>query len=472
LQTILEEKKTQKMNENEKSPNLDARCLETTELNVEIKNITKNDDLVEVKKEGENEAKPDDALVTIGSSLEADADDKMQQVELDSAPTSSRRQSYSNRFKLLVSDNNKKLLTAIQPLKAYLFGLSFAFFMCMASILIKMAPSLDGANHSAVRYVIQMLVMFVIIKKSNLDFLGARSQRKLLLLRGVVGSSAVILSYFSIKYLDVSDVETLTNSCVVITAIFSRIFLKEKLRIVHLISLVLTITGVFFIVRPSFLFGLEQDLESFFHVNLTALQHNLTLGKNLSERKAFLAAQIKDHSNRDLFESIFGVSLAILSAVCMSIAQVSIRKLCLVKVHFSITSLYPALVGLPASIAISILLIKTESSHKNLLSEMDTLAIQIVYSVCAGVCGTIGIICLNNALKYEDATKIGILKTSGVLFSFFLQYIFLDITVDFLGVFGAACVISATISIMVTKLFEERISKADNCCVQFLMIKF
>ena len=215
-----------------------------------------------------------------------------------------------------------------------------------------------------------MIVMLLFIKANNLEVFGPKEQRKLLILRGVVGSAAVISTYFSIKYLDVSDVETLTNSCVIITAIFSRIFLKEKLTICHVVALALTICGVFFILRPSFLFGIEHDLEHFFHVNFSSSSHLnqsilLPTTKNLSEHaREFMS--IKDHSNRDLFESVIGVSLALFSAFCMSIAQVAIRKLCLVHIHFSVTSLYPAIVGLPASLIISGYLIKQELSHKYL----------------------------------------------------------------------------------------------------------
>lgn len=265
----------------------------------------------------------------------------------------------------------------------------------------------------------------------------------------------------------------MTNSAVIITALFSRIFLKEKLTMCHVLALIFTIIGVFFIVRPNFLFGIEEDLEHFFHVNLTSMPHlNQTLVvKNLSERaREFMA--IKDHSNRELWESVIGVSLALFSAICMAVSQVAIRKLCLVHIHFSVTSLYPALVGLPLSLIISGYMIKQEISHKYLNEEMDTLIIQIVYSFLAGVFGTVGIIFLNSALKYEDATKIGILKTSGVLFSFFLQYIFLDITVDFLGILGAIFVIAGTISVMAIKLIEPKTSKSRNVVVKLLMTRF
>lgn len=51
------------------------------------------------------------------------------------------------------SNLNPKLVAVFKSIRAYIYGLCFALSMCMASILIKMAPTLDGSNHSAMRFV-------------------------------------------------------------------------------------------------------------------------------------------------------------------------------------------------------------------------------------------------------------------------------------------------------------------------------
>lgn len=125
-------------------------------------------------------------------------------------------------------------------------------------------------------------------------------------LRGFVGSLGGILGFFSIKYLDVSDYETLTNSCVLLTALLARIFLKEKLSVCHFFATVLTITGVMFIIRPEFLFGIEVDLEDFFHVNLT--QHNLNINQTFVDSHGHVQnLGILNHSTRKFTESIIGL---------------------------------------------------------------------------------------------------------------------------------------------------------------------
>ncbi len=99
--------------------------------------------------------------------------------------------------------------------------------------------------------------------------------------------------------------------------------------------------------------------------------------------------------------------MVLVAALCMSSAQVAIRKLSLTKVHFSVISIYPALLGLPASVLLTTVLIATKSSHKDITEEAEVLAVQIIYSAISGLFATFGLICLNLALKAEDASKIG-----------------------------------------------------------------
>lgn len=363
-----------------------------------------------------------------------------------------------------------KFIKTLKTIRGYIYGILFALSMCMANILIKMSPNLDGSNHAMIRYTIQLFVMFYFINSNNLEYLGPKKQRSLLTFRGLIGCAAVIISFFSIRYLDVSDVETLTNSCVLITALVARLVLKEKLTVCHILALILNVIGVLFILRPTFLFGIEENVISALHLkNITtsnAHQHlNQTMllhGKNSNRTLYGKHVQILDHSNREVTDTAIGIILVLVSATCMSMAQVSIRKLCLSKIHFSITSIYPAYVGIPSSILVTIILILTNSTHANFNEDAEVISMQVLYSIIAGVFGTLGIIFLNQALKYEDPTKIGMVKMIGVLFSFILQYIFLDIEVDVLGVLGAIFVISGVLFVMMIKLYEKNKSKLNS----------
>jgi drug/metabolite transporter (DMT)-like permease len=149
----------------------------------------------------------------------------------------------------------------------------------------------------------------------------------------------------------------------------------------------------------------------------------------------------------------------------MSICQVTIRKLLLFKIHFSIITIYPALVGLPLSIIISLILQFTQMYHINLINKNNNneLYKQLMFSSISGLSGTCALIFLNLALKNEDATKIGMIKTSGVLFSFILQYFLLNIHIDYIGLIGAVCLVSSSISIMIFKLNQNSLINSKNC---------
>ena len=127
---------------------------------------------------------------------------------------------------------------------------------------------------------------------------------------------------------------------------------------------------------------------------------------------------------------------------------------------------------MPTATTFSLVLIITKYSHADMDDEVDSLLLQVFYSVCGGTIGTMGLIFLNLALKYEDATKIGMTKTTGVIFSFFLQFIFIGIGIDFLGVIGAFLVISSIITVMIIKIFEKRLNKSPGCFFKLLATKF
>lgn len=53
------------------------------------------------------------------------------------------------------STSPSKFAEFLIKMRAYIYGICFALSVCMSNILIKMAPSLDGSNHSAIRYILR-----------------------------------------------------------------------------------------------------------------------------------------------------------------------------------------------------------------------------------------------------------------------------------------------------------------------------
>lgn len=76
----------------------------------------------------------------------------------------------------------------------------------------------------------------------------------------------------------------------------------------------------------------------------------------------------------------------------------------------------------------------------------------------------IGQVLLNIALRYEDATKIAITRTTDVLFSCILQYFLLDILIDAISALGALAIMVGSFSILLFKLLE---TKYDRFCENY-----
>ena len=339
----------------------------------------------------------------------------------------------------------------LNSIKGYLYGLIYTILDCYSYILIKKAPALNGFEHAVTRFVIQIVSMSFLVYKNKLTIVQEKAITNVLLIRGISGATALLLGFLSLQFIDVSDTQSLINSSVLITALMGRIFLKEKINICHVISMILTFLGVLFILRPSFLFGIEENLENVFKINITEHNLNNTITSNQNSKSIF---QLSDSINK-----IIGVSLTIANAVCLSVMQVSTRSLSNSNIHYSLITLYPAFFGLPIAIlgSLSLFLINYDLSRLSSLTIYDG-----GYSISAGSIGILGVVFLNLALKYEDAAKIALLRISGVLFSMIFQYFILNVGIDFLGILGAIFIVLGTLFIILVKMFSQDILESKK----------
>ncbi len=349
----------------------------------------------------------------------------------------------------------KSQLSRISFLKGYFFILLFAFCVSLSAIFIKLSKSLAGSENSTVRYLVQLVMMSSIILYKKESFLGPKNMRKWLVARGLIGSSSVVLGYFALKYIDPSDFSTLNNCSVIVTAIIARIYLKEKLTSFHFIATLFSLCGIFFILRPAFLFAkIEQPSNN---------ESNITIFK------------LNNKVSRSSSDTALGVILVVTSAVTLGVTHVIIKKLCTFKVHYSVVSFYPAVCGIPMGAIISVVLFFSKETHQNFEQyEKSHLAMDIFFSIIAGILGSVALIFLNIALDCEDANRFAIVKTTDVFFSFLLQFFILGINVDYLGVIGALFILTSTFGISIVKSLDEKFSSRieKNICLKYLFHKF
>jgi len=210
--------------------------------------------------------------------------------------------------------DQKNLFEKICAFRGYFYGLLMAFCLSIALILVKMCKVLNGSEHAAIRYIIQLILMIVIGKFKKLDFFNYEwAIMKWLLARGVIGATTIILGMFAVLLLEPSDVSTLNNLTIITTAILARFILKEKLSLVHFLAALLSITGVIFVLRPAFIF---TSTKIHIPVNISS-----TSTENIK----------KNDSSGNI---MIGVILIIISTFLAGATNVIIKKLCDIKVCY------------------------------------------------------------------------------------------------------------------------------------------
>ena len=305
---------------------------------------------------------------------------------------------------------------------------------------------------------------------NKIPTLGSPGTRRLLFVRGFTGLFAIVFFRFGLLFIAPSDCSAIQQSSVVVTAILARIFLKEKLGIPHLFSVVLIIQGVIFISKPSFLFHpspLAPTLSHFVNgtENSTVLNHALPVElPSISHMNLKLS---------DSVQTIIGIQFVLLSALFSGILAITIKKLCIRNVHWSVSTIYCSYVGLPFCLATSALIYFYGVTHGNVHYDMSTLGQHILLSCFSSIFAIAGQIFLNMSYNYEDASKVAIAKTSEVFFSYFLQMIILHIQVDLLSITGSILIVCGTVIVLVFKMVENSIDQTGKSWFKtFLGIRF
>lgn len=326
--------------------------------------------------------------------------------------------------------------------RGIIYAIGAAFLIALSNILVRKNKLFTGNENALVRYLLQFICMLplAIVKKQNI--FGKKEQRLILSLRGIFSCIGLIAFYSAISLINPSDAAALFNCSILFVVFGSRFILNEKLTLIHLISLVITFIGILLITQPR-VFFLNQNILT----NQTS--ENSTVQKN--------TLLIKDQFK------IFGVVLALSSSIAFSLVSVILKYLANKKAHISIVLLYSSYYGIPCSILTSVVMIFTgleeKKSFNRLLTETNNLKPDVYLVLLTGLISVSSQILINLALQLEDASKIAILKSTDLLFTFFLQHLILDIHPNILSTFGASMIFVGASMVLIYKIIEKRHTK-------------
>ena len=122
----------------------------------------------------------------------------------------------------------------------YMLGASLAFsFM---QICVKYLPHLPAVELVFFRSLVSISICLIMMKQLNLHPLG--NNRKVLLMRGVFGTIALTMFFYTIQYIPLASAVTIQYLSPIFTALFAAIYLKEKMKIKQWLYFGMSFVGV------------------------------------------------------------------------------------------------------------------------------------------------------------------------------------------------------------------------------------
>ncbi|MDD7267931.1 MAG: DMT family transporter [Lachnospiraceae bacterium] len=265
-----------------------------------------------------------------------------------------------------------------------LSALAFAFM----SLFVRLAGDLPSFEKVFFRNLFAVFIAFYLLRKKGLTLKPKAGLTGWHLLRSLTGFAGVIFNFYAIDHLIISDASMLNKLSPFFAIIFSLFILKEKLRPVQGVALIIAFIGVLFVAKPSF--------------QMTAAIPYLS---------------------------------GILGGLAAGFAYTCVRKM-------SLDGEAPELIitmfsGISTLICLPLIL----------FAFVMPTPIQLGYMILSGISAAAAQVCITKAYGYAPASEISIYDYTNILFSAILGYLFLSQTPDGLSVLGYFIILSASLGI-------------------------
>ena len=284
-----------------------------------------------------------------------------------------------------ISDRNKGIM----------FIILSAFGFAVMSAFIKLSGDLPSFQKTFFRNLVSCIIAFLLILKHKESFFGKKENQKILILRSIFGTLGIILNYYAIDKLVLSDANMLNKLSPFFVIIFCAIFLKEKIKPNQAIAVGVAFVGALFIIKPSF--------------------------------------------NFDMIPSTAGIMGAIFAAAAYTCLRVlgSKEKFYTVVFYFS---LFSTISILPFTIVV----------YKSMTIT------QLIYLILAGVFASIGQFGITLAYKYAPAKEISIFDYSNIIFSAIISIVVFSAIPDVFSIIGYIIIFGASYYMF---LYNKKLNK-------------
>jgi len=131
-----------------------------------------------------------------------------------------------------------------------------AFWFSVMSLLVKTAGRrLSSMEVVFVRGVVTLALSWLMLRRAGVRPWGAAAHRRMLLMRGLLGSLALLCFYFSLIHLPLADATVIQYTNPVLATLLAAWLLRERAGWREVAAVAAGLAGVALVARPAWLFG-------------------------------------------------------------------------------------------------------------------------------------------------------------------------------------------------------------------------
>ena len=278
--------------------------------------------------------------------------------------------------------------------KAITLMLISALAFSITGAMVKLSGDIPLFEKVFYRNLIGLVMAYIMVRNSKVSLLGKKENQKYLLFRSILGLLGVILNFYALNYLVLSDANILNKISPFFVTLFAMLFLKEKITTIQIPTLIIVFLGALLIIKPQFNFSVIPSLAGF--ISAMCAGGSYTLIRFLKDREKMPTI-------------VFYFSFV------------------------SVVAMFPLMI----------------------LNYQKPTIVQFMYLIGIGIFAAIDQFALTSAYRYAPAAEVSIYNYTSIISSAIIGFIVWSEVPDFLSIIGTLIII--TVAIFIYLYNEKRI---------------
>lgn len=126
-----------------------------------------------------------------------------------------------------------------------------SFSFAMMNLFVHMAGELPSIQKSFFRNFIAMLFALAILLKEKPVVSLDKESKRYLIYRSVFGTIGIVCNFYAVDHMLLSDASLLNKMSPFFSVLFAILFLKEKINLFQLFSIIFAFIGALFVIKPT-----------------------------------------------------------------------------------------------------------------------------------------------------------------------------------------------------------------------------